>query len=63
MLDFGIAERRGPFFIPTMKYGSALERFKERTRVPVPPGYELGPDDFGAIDPNTVYIPPAKTKR
>ena len=63
MLDFGIAERRGPFFIPTMKYGSALERFKERTRVPVPPGYELGPDDFGAIDPNTVYIPPGKTKR
>jgi hypothetical protein len=63
MLDFGIAERRGPFFIPTMKYGSALGRFKERTGVLVPPAYELGPDDFGAIDLNTVYIPPPKMKR
>jgi Family of unknown function (DUF5906) len=63
MFELGLVERRGQHLVPIVKYGTALERFEQRVKVSVPPAYELGPDDFGAIDPNTVYIPPPKMKR
>ena len=63
MFELGLVERRGQHLVPIVKYGTALERFEQRVKVPVPPAYELGPNDYGAIDPNTLYIPPPKMKR
>jgi hypothetical protein len=63
MFELGLVERRGQHFVPIVKYGTALERFEQRVKVPVPPAYELGPEDFGVIDPDNIYIPPPKMKR
>ena len=63
MAELGLIEQRGQHYLPIVKYGTALERFEQHTRVPVPPAYELVPEDFGPTDPNTVYIPPPKMKR
>jgi hypothetical protein len=63
MFELGLAERRGQHIVPIVKYGTALERFKQRVKVPVPPAYELAPDDHGLIDPNSIYIPPPKIRR
>jgi hypothetical protein len=63
MFELGLAERRGQHILPILKYGTALERFEQRVKVPVPPAYELGPDDFGPIDPNSIFIPPPKNRR
>jgi hypothetical protein len=63
MFELGLAEPRGQHIVPIVKYGTALERFKQRVKVPMPPAYELGPADFGPIDPNSIYIPPPKIRR
>jgi hypothetical protein len=63
MIELSLVERRGQHFVPIVKYGTALERFEQRVKVPVPPAYELEPSDFGSIDPNSIYIPPPKTRR
>jgi hypothetical protein len=63
MFELGLVDRRGQHIVPVVKYGTALERFEQRVKVSVPPAYELGPDDYGTIDPSSVYIPPPKMKR
>ena len=50
-LDLGVAEQARPVsLIPTDEVRvRPWSVSRNDTRVPVPPGYELGPDDFGAI--------------
>ena len=63
MFELGLVERRGQHIVPIVKYGTALERFEQRVKVPVPPAYDLEPGDFGSIDPNSFHIPPPKSRR
>lgn len=63
MLDLGLVEKRGAFYLPIKQYGTAIRLIENATGVPIVPSRDLTDEDFGDVNPQAKWAHLLSNKR